>query len=38
MASILYWQAQEINRVIQECNPDAAEVDLTLLEHLSPAG
>jgi hypothetical protein len=33
-----YWQAKEINRVILDCDPDAAGVDLTLLEHISPAG
>jgi TnpA family transposase len=38
MASIIYWQAKEINRVIHECDPDAAGVDLTLLEHISPVG
>lgn len=36
MASIIYWQAKEMSRVIQECDPDAAGVDLTLLEHISP--
>ena len=38
MASIIYWQAKEINRVIQECNPEAAGIDLSLLEHVSPIG
>jgi hypothetical protein len=27
-----------MNRVIQECDPDAAGDDLTLLEHISPVG
>lgn len=38
MASIIYWQAKEMNRVIQECDPGVAGVDLTLLEHISPVG
>ena len=38
MAAIIYWQAKEISRVIQECNPQAAGVDLSLLEHISPIG
>ena len=38
MACIIYWQAKEINRVILECDPDAAGVDLALLEHISPIG
>jgi TnpA family transposase len=38
MACIIYWQAKEINRVILESDPDAAGVDLALLEHISPIG
>lgn len=38
MACIIYWQAKEINRVILECDPEAAGVDLSLLEHISPIG
>ena len=38
MASIIYWQAKEINRAIQECDPAAAGIDLALLEHISPIG
>ena len=38
MASIIYWQAKEINRVLNECNPELAGVDLSLLEHISPFG
>jgi TnpA family transposase len=38
MACIIYWQAKEINRVIQECNPQDANIDLSLLEHISPIG
>ena len=38
MASIIYWQAKEINRVIQECDPEGAGIDLSLLEHISPIG
>ena len=38
MACIIYWQAKEISRVIQECNPSDAQVDLSLLKHISPIG
>jgi len=38
MACIIFWQAKEICRVIEECDPDAAGVDLSLLEHISPIG
>lgn len=38
MACIIYWQAQEISRVIQECDPQAANIDLDLLEYISPIG
>lgn len=36
MACIIYWQAKEINRVINECDPELAEIDVSLLEHISP--
>jgi hypothetical protein len=38
IASIIYWQAKEIHRVILEGNPEVAGVDLSLLEHISPVG
>jgi TnpA family transposase len=38
MACIIYWQAKEINHVLNECNPELAGVDLSLLEHISPIG
>lgn len=38
MAGIIYWQAKEIHRVIQEGEPEVAGVDLSLLEHISPIG
>jgi hypothetical protein len=38
MACIIYWQAQEIKRVLLEAEPEAAGVDLSLLEHISPIG
>ena len=38
MACIIFWQAKEISRVIQECDPQATNIDLTLLEHISPIG
>jgi TnpA family transposase len=36
MACIIYWQAKEISRVIQEGDPQAVGVNLNLLEHISP--
>lgn len=33
-----YWQAKEISWVIQECDPSDAQVDLSLLKHISPIG
>jgi len=38
MSCIIYWQSKEINQVILECETDGAEVDLSLLEHISPVG
>ena len=38
MACIIYWQAKEFSRVILECEPEKAGVDLALLEHISPIG
>ena len=38
MACIVYWQAREINRVLMECEPEAAGVILSLLEHISSIG
>ena len=38
MACIIYWQAKEINRVILECEPESRDIDLSLLEHISPIG
>ena len=36
LASIVYWQAKEINRVVQTGDPEEAGVDLSLIEHISP--
>ena len=36
MACIIYWQAKEINRVLNECDPESAGIDVSLLEHISP--
>jgi len=30
MACIIYWQAKEISRVIQECNLQDAKIDITV--------
>jgi hypothetical protein len=40
LACIIYWQAREIERVIEELQPDLPEfrIDLGLLEHISPIG
>ena len=38
MACIIYWQAKELNRIVLECDPDKAGVDLALLAHISPIG
>ncbi len=38
MMCIIYWQAEEIGRAIMEGEPEAAGVDLSLLEHVSPIG
>ena len=38
MAAIIYWQAKEMSRVVKEHSPEAAGVDLALLEHVSPIG
>lgn len=38
MAAIIYWQAKEISRVIQEYDPSDIRVDLSLLKHISPIG
>jgi len=38
MACITYWQAKEISRVIQKCDLNASNIDLALLEHISPIG
>ena len=37
LACIIYWQAKEINRVIQT-NPEANGIDISLVEHISPIG
>lgn len=36
LASIIYWQAKEINRVVAECDPKGAGVDLSFVQHISP--
>lgn len=38
MACIIYWQAKEIKRVLNECDPQRAGIDVALLEHISPIG
>lgn len=36
LACIIYWQAKEMERVINECDPAKSDVDVSLLEHVSP--
>lgn len=36
MAAIIYWQANEISRIVKEHNPEEAGIDLSLLAHISP--
>lgn len=36
LACIIYWQAKEINRVLNECDPQGSGINLSLLEHISP--
>ena len=36
LASIIYWQAREINRVVMECDPEGNGINLQLMEHISP--
>lgn len=38
LAAIIYWQAKEFNRVLNECKPEQTGVDLALLEPISPIG
>ena len=34
--SVVYWQAKEIHRVLNECGPEENGVDVSLIEHVSP--
>jgi TnpA family transposase len=36
LACIIYWQAKEIDRVLNECDPAGNGINLALLEHISP--
>jgi TnpA family transposase len=36
LAYIIYWQAEEIERVVTSCNPEERGIDLAMLEHISP--
>ena len=36
LACIIYWQAREITRVIQQCDPAEEGIDVELLQHVSP--
>ena len=36
LACIIYWQAKEIERVMDDCDPQSEGIDVRLLEHVSP--
>jgi len=36
LACIIFWQAKELQRIITECNPQEAGIDISLLAHVSP--
>ena len=36
LACIIYWQAKEIDRVLNECDPEGQGINIALLEHISP--
>ena len=36
LASIIHWQAREINRVVMECDPEENGINLQLMQHISP--
>jgi hypothetical protein len=36
MSCIIYWQSKEITRVIKECNPELENINLAMIEHISP--
>ena len=36
LACIIYWQAREIDRVLNEGDPEGSGINLSLLEHVSP--
>ena len=38
MACIIYWQAKEMTRVLKENDAESNDLDLSLLEHVSPVG
>jgi hypothetical protein len=36
LACIIYWQAKEIDRVLNECDPEGHGINIALLGHISP--
>jgi TnpA family transposase len=36
LACIIYWQAKEIDRVLNECEPRGSGITVSMLEHISP--
>ena len=36
LACVIYWQAREISRVVHWCQSEDDQIDIALLEHISP--
>jgi hypothetical protein len=36
LACVIYWQAKEISRVLKTGVPEGEDIDISLLEHVSP--
>jgi Tn3 transposase DDE domain len=36
LACVIYWEAKEISRVVRWCQAEDDEIDVALLEHVSP--
>ncbi len=36
LACIIYWQSKEISKVISQCHPEESDINVSLLEHVSP--
>ncbi len=38
LASIIYWQAKEIGRIVQHCGDELSQECLAIIPHISPIG